>query len=74
MNKEFVADMVQKGNVVGDAADTFLELQVKAYTQAYQDAENAGYSQLFQARADAEVLVKDANDIIVITILFIFWL
>lgn len=186
MNKKFVADMVQKGNVVGDAADMFLELQVKAYTQAMksgasaveldgyvqryiittniyeqalkimraekeevhykdrvawkemivmlpelmdlydvlevvttnkqerqlivdarnatreyqdaaeswiqndnkltailvdmkrlgdtvieqaQDAENAGYSQLFKARADAEVLVKDANDIIVATII-----
>jgi methyl-accepting chemotaxis protein len=186
VNKKFVADMVQKGNVVGDAADTFLELQVKAYTQAMksgassveldgyvqryiittniyehalkimraekeevnykdrvawkemgvllpglmdlydvlevvttnkeerqlivdarnatreyqdaaegwiqndnkltamlvdmkrlgdtvikqaQDAENAGYSQLFKARTDAKVLVEDANDIIVITII-----
>jgi len=50
-NKVFVTDMIQKGNIVGEAADTFLELQVKAYSQAMVKGANAkqldGYVQRY---------------------------
>jgi len=35
-NKLMVTEMVEKGSVVGNAADTFLKLQVKSYTEAMQ--------------------------------------
>ena len=43
-NKLLVAEMVEKGNIVGDAADTFLTMQVAAYTKAMRN--NASASQL----------------------------
>jgi len=43
-NKLLVAEMVEKGNIVGDAADKFLTMQVAAYTTAMLN--NASSSEL----------------------------
>jgi methyl-accepting chemotaxis protein len=54
-NKNLVAEMDKKGNIVGQAADTFLELQVKAYSDAMNDG------------AEAEVLDKYVQRFILTT-------
>jgi methyl-accepting chemotaxis protein len=50
-NKKMVSEMVEKGNIVGDAADTFLAMQVDAYTKAMQQGASAqqldGYVQRY---------------------------
>lgn len=50
-NKQMVAEMVEKGNIVGEAADTFLTMQVDAYTKAMNQGANAlqldGYVQRY---------------------------
>lgn len=55
-NKQRVAEMVEKGNVVGHAADTFLKMQVKAYTQAMKQGASAkrldGYVQRYIITTD----------------------
>ena len=43
-NKELVAAMVESGNIVGEAADNFLQMQVDAYTAA--KAAGAGVQEL----------------------------
>jgi len=43
-NKLLVAEMVEKGNIVGNAADKFLTMQVAAYTNAMRN--NASSAQL----------------------------
>ncbi len=40
-NKKMVAEMVEKGNIVGEAADTFLAMQVKVYTKAMKQGASA---------------------------------
>jgi len=40
-NKLMVAEMVEKGNIVGNAADTFLTMQVAAYTKAMKNGASA---------------------------------
>jgi methyl-accepting chemotaxis protein len=40
-NQELVAQMVNKGNIVSDAADKFLQLQVNFYTAAMKKGANA---------------------------------
>ncbi len=40
-NKKMVAEMVEKGNIVGDAADAFLTMQVNAYTVAMKQGADA---------------------------------
>jgi len=50
-NKQMVSEMVEKGSIVGNAADTFLKLQVKAYTEAMKSGASSeqldGYVQRY---------------------------
>ena len=51
LNKQMVAEMVEKGGIVGNAADTFLKMQVKAYTKAMKSGASSeqldGYVQRY---------------------------
>jgi len=50
-NKQMVTEMVEKGGIVGNAADTFLKLQVKNYTKAMKSGASSkqldGYVQRY---------------------------